>query len=110
MDYDEVLMDVEEILQQHYANPTSPILTEQLHFQAKLLQAIAKLELHDMEPGGNPEMMREIHDNLRAAINLNQVLTDRDGDPVYLSAGAWDLSFKESNNEDITFLKTKELQ
>lgn len=42
--------------------------------------------------------------------NLNQVLTDRDGDPVYLSAGAWDLSFKESNNEDITFLKTKELQ
>ena len=42
--------------------------------------------------------------------NLNQVLTDRDGDPVYLSAGAWDLSFKETNNEDITFLKTKELQ
>ncbi len=42
--------------------------------------------------------------------NLNQVLTDRDGDPVYLSAGAWDLSFKETNNEEITFLKTKELQ
>lgn len=42
--------------------------------------------------------------------NLNQVLTDRDGDPVYLSAGAWDLSFKESNNKEITFLKTKELQ
>ena len=42
--------------------------------------------------------------------NLNQVLTDRDGDPVYLSAGAWDLSFKEQNNEAIRFLKTKELQ
>ncbi|MBU2531675.1 MAG: peptide chain release factor 3 [Alphaproteobacteria bacterium] len=41
--------------------------------------------------------------------NINQVLTDRDGDPVYLSAGAWDLSFKEQNNEEITFLKTKEL-
>ncbi len=42
--------------------------------------------------------------------NLNQVLTDRDGDPVYLSAGSWDLSFKETNNDDVTFLKTKELQ
>jgi peptide chain release factor 3 len=42
--------------------------------------------------------------------NLNQVLSDRDGDPVYLSAGAWDLSFKEQNNEAIRFLKTKELQ
>ena len=41
--------------------------------------------------------------------NLNQVLTDRDGDPVFLSASAWDLSFKEQNNEEITFLKTKEL-
>ena len=41
--------------------------------------------------------------------NLNQVLSDRDGDPVYLSAGAWDLSFKEQNNEAIRFLKTKEL-
>ena len=41
--------------------------------------------------------------------NINQVLSDRDGDPVYLSAGAWDLSFKEQNNEEITFLKTKEL-
>ncbi len=42
--------------------------------------------------------------------NLNQVLTDRDGDPVYLAAGNWDLSFKEQNNEAITFLKTKEIQ
>ena len=42
--------------------------------------------------------------------NTNQVMSDRDGDPVYLSAGAWDLSFKEQNNEAIQFLKTKELE
>ena len=43
-------------------------------------------------------------------LNANQVMTDRDDDPVYLSAGAWDLSFKEQNNEAIQFLKTKELE
>ena len=42
--------------------------------------------------------------------NRSQILTDRDGDPVYMSNSAWDLSFKEQNNEAITFLKTKELE
>jgi len=42
--------------------------------------------------------------------NRNSVMTDRDGDPVFLAQGAWELNFKVSNHEDIQFLKTKELE
>jgi len=42
--------------------------------------------------------------------NLTSVMTDRDGDPVYLAPSAWELKFKVDNNEDIAFLKTKELE
>jgi peptide chain release factor 3 len=42
--------------------------------------------------------------------NLTSVMSDRDGDPVYLAPSAWELRFKVENNEDIAFLKTKELE
>jgi peptide chain release factor 3 len=42
--------------------------------------------------------------------NVSSVMTDRDGDPVYLAPSAWELKFKVENNEEIEFLKTKELE
>jgi len=42
--------------------------------------------------------------------NITAVMSDRDGDPVYLATSAWELKFKVENNEDIQFLKTKELE
>ena len=42
--------------------------------------------------------------------NVSSVMTDRDGDPVYLAPSAWELKFKVDNNDEIEFLKTKELE
>ena len=57
-------------------------------------------------PLGEEHLDRQLHLGLASAddkalakfikSNLNQVLSDRDGDPVYLSAGAWDLSPEQS--------------
>jgi len=38
------------------------------------------------------------------------IMTDRDGDPVYMAKTPWDLKHKEQTHEGIRFLKTKELQ
>jgi hypothetical protein len=38
------------------------------------------------------------------------IMRDRDGDPVYLAAGAWQLNHHMQTNKAITFLKTKELE
>jgi len=42
--------------------------------------------------------------------NPSAVMTDRDGDPVFMAKSAWDLDFKIEKNEAIQFLKTKELE
>lgn len=42
--------------------------------------------------------------------NPSAVMADRDGDPVFMAKSAWDLDFKIEKNQDITFLKTKELE
>ena len=42
--------------------------------------------------------------------NPSAIMTDRDGDPVFMAASAWDLDFKMQKNEQIRFLKTKELE
>jgi peptide chain release factor 3 len=42
-------------------------------------------------------------------MNRNAVMADRDGDPVFMCQGPWELRYKEEANEDIQFLKTKEL-
>ena len=38
------------------------------------------------------------------------IMTDRDGDPVYMAKTPWDLKHKEQTCEGMRFLKTKELQ
>lgn len=42
--------------------------------------------------------------------NPSAVMTDRDGDPVFMAKSAWDLDFKIEKNSEIEFLKTKELE
>ena len=42
-------------------------------------------------------------------MNKNAVMSDRDGDPVFMCQGPWELKYKEDANEEIKFLKTKEL-
>ncbi len=42
--------------------------------------------------------------------NPSAVMTDRDGDPVFMAKSAWDLDFKIEKNEAIQFLRTKELE
>ncbi len=37
------------------------------------------------------------------------IMADRDGDPVYMAKTPWDLKHKQQTNDDIRFLKTKEL-
>jgi peptide chain release factor 3 len=39
----------------------------------------------------------------------NNVVTDRDGAPVFLAKNAWELDYAMKNNEAVAFLKTKEL-
>ncbi len=40
----------------------------------------------------------------------NSVLSDRDGQPVFLAASPWELNYRIENNQRIEFLKTKELE
>lgn len=42
--------------------------------------------------------------------NPNSIVSDRNGDPVFLSTGAWEVDFHAGKNEDITFARTKEIQ
>ncbi len=42
--------------------------------------------------------------------NSAAVMGDRDGDPVFLANGDWELNYKQRDNPDISFLKTKELE
>ncbi len=42
-------------------------------------------------------------------LNKSAVMADRDGDPVFMCQGPWELKYKEDANEEIKFLKTKEL-
>lgn len=42
--------------------------------------------------------------------NPSAVMTDRDGDPVFMAKSAWDLDFKIEKNAALEFLKTKELE
>ncbi|MGI9411672.1 MAG: peptide chain release factor 3 [Hyphomicrobiaceae bacterium] len=42
-------------------------------------------------------------------MNVSAVMSDRDGDPVFMCQGPWELKYKEEANEGIAFLKTKEL-
>ena len=41
--------------------------------------------------------------------NASKVMSDRVGDPVFMAGDAWELNYKSQNNQDITFLRTKEL-
>jgi peptide chain release factor 3 len=43
-------------------------------------------------------------------INQSAIMRDRDGDPVYLAAGAWQLNHHMQTSKAISFLKTKELE
>lgn len=43
------------------------------------------------------------------SMNRNAVMSDRDGDPVFMCQGPWELRYKEEANSEIQFLKTKEL-
>jgi len=42
--------------------------------------------------------------------NSFNIVEDSEGLPVYLAKSDWDLDYTERNNEDISFLKTRELQ
>ncbi|MGI9523278.1 MAG: peptide chain release factor 3 [Hyphomicrobiaceae bacterium] len=42
-------------------------------------------------------------------LNAASIMSDRDGDPVFMCQGPWELKYKEEANEAIAFLKTKEL-
>ncbi|NQX79271.1 MAG: peptide chain release factor 3 [Hyphomicrobiaceae bacterium] len=43
------------------------------------------------------------------SINRSSIMADRDGDPVFMCKGLWELKYKEEANTQITFFKTKEL-
>lgn len=42
--------------------------------------------------------------------NRRNIVHDRDENPVFLAESAWELDYKVRNNEDLEFLKTKELR
>jgi peptide chain release factor 3 len=42
--------------------------------------------------------------------NASAIMSDRDGDPVFMANGSWELGYKMKQNEAIRFLKTKELE
>ena len=43
-----------------------------------------------------------------ADFNLANLAKDRDGDPVFLARSAWDVSYQQERNPDLTFSATKE--
>lgn len=42
--------------------------------------------------------------------NLFNVVMDRDDYPVFLAKNAWELEYTQKNNDDLTFMKTRELE
>ncbi|MEN2494200.1 MAG: Peptide chain release factor 3 [Hyphomicrobiaceae bacterium hypho_1] len=44
------------------------------------------------------------------ALNKESIMSDRDGDPVFMCRSSWELKYKEENNNQIYFQKTKELE
>jgi len=44
------------------------------------------------------------------AKHKSAIMTDRDGDPVFMAASPWELNYKIESNEAIRFSKTKELE
>ena len=41
-------------------------------------------------------------------INKSNLARDRDGDPVFMARSAWDVSYQQERNPDLTFSATKE--
>jgi peptide chain release factor 3 len=52
---------------------------------------------------GTPEALKGF-----AEFNMSNLARDRDGDPVFMARSAWDVSYQQERNPDLTFSATKE--
>ncbi|MDK4805926.1 MAG: peptide chain release factor 3 [Novosphingobium aromaticivorans] len=52
---------------------------------------------------GAPEALKGF-----AEFNMSNLARDRDGDPVFMARSAWDVSYQQERNPDLTFSATKE--
>jgi len=62
------------------------------------------------------QMARWLHSDDEKALNQfvakhkSAIMTDRDGDPVFMASSPWELNYKIESNEAIRFSKTKEME